>query len=146
LKPLAWALLFLLARGALAAEVYRFVDADGLVVYSDRPTGAEGEEQITVSVSAAAPRRASTAPAAVAEDSAAALARLTAELPREPTPDEVAADRARNCELARQKNETYSTSHRLYESLPNGERRYLTSEQIDEARAKAAADVAAWCD
>jgi len=145
LKPLAWALLLLTAQGALAAEVYRFVDANGLVVYSDRPTGAEGEEQITVTVATAAPRRVTATPAAATEDAAAATARLTAELPREPTPQEVAADRARNCELARQKNETYSTSHRLYESLPDGERRYLTAEEIDQARAKAAADVAAWC-
>ena len=39
----------------------------------------------------------------------------------------------------------YTTAPRLYESLPDGGRRYLTDDEIDQARASAMDDVDAWC-
>jgi hypothetical protein len=60
-------------------------------------------------------------------------------------PEEIAAERARNCALAQERAERYRISRRLYRSLPNGEREYLSDAELDEARAKAEADVGNWC-
>jgi hypothetical protein len=54
--------------------------------------------------------------------------------------------RAENCAIARGRVERYSISHRLYRSLPDGEREYLSDAEIDEARARAEADTKEWCD
>jgi hypothetical protein len=64
----------------------------------------------------------------------------------EPTPAERAAERAKNCQTARERQEKDAISHRLYRELPNGERAYLNDAEIDEAKAKAAEDVKTWCD
>ena len=54
-------------------------------------------------------------------------------------------ERAKNCATARERKTRYEESHRLYKSGTNGDREYLNAAEIDEARAKAAADVATWC-
>jgi hypothetical protein len=147
LKQLIWSILAILPFGAFADDVYVSVGADGQIVYSDRPTGSDQEEVIQIRTRGQAP----AAQPATAENAAAQPARpsagesLVAELPRASTPEELAADRVRNCEVARQKIETYSTAHRLYRELADGEREYLSAEELTEARTKAEADVAAWC-
>ncbi len=55
-------------------------------------------------------------------------------------------ERRKNCEQSRQVMEKYDTAHRLYRTTPDGEREYLDSDQIDSARAEAAAAVKKWCD
>lgn len=136
--------LAILAAGSLhAAEVYRYVDEEGNVAYSDRPVGRNAEA-ITITTNAPVlPPRA----AAPAQPSGAATADETVErVRREPTPEERAADRAANCAIARERNERYAISRRLFRELPDGEREYLNDAEIDEARARAAADVQEWCD
>ncbi len=129
-----------------AQEVYRSFDAEGNVVYSDRPHGADAE---AVRVLTASPARAATATPAQApaepppgQQSEA----LGGEMTREPTTEELRELRARNCTVANERLENYTLSHRLYRTLPDGERQYLSSEEIDEARTRAAADVDTWCD
>jgi hypothetical protein len=142
LKRLAWSILLVLPLGAMA-DIYRSVDENGQVVYSDRPSS--DAERITVS---AAPAGAPAAAGASAGDGEQTDGDSTvfAEVPREPTPEELAADRARNCDYARQMLESYTTSHRLYRQGADGEREYLSAEEIDAARARAQSNVAAWCD
>jgi hypothetical protein len=143
LKRLAWSILLVLPLGAMA-DIYRSVDENGQVVYSDRPSG--DAERITVSAAPAAAPAAAGAPAGDGEQTADGDSTVFAEVPREPTPEELAADRARNCEYARQMLESYATSHRLYRQGADGEREYLSAEEIDAARARAQSNVAAWCD
>jgi hypothetical protein len=146
LKPLAFAILAVLSLGAWAEEVYRSVDDAGFVVYSDRPRGTDGEQRFEVATFVAPkPDEPAEAPPG-ANTVGRPASPLVAEMPRAPTPEEVAADRARNCEAAREKSETYNSARRLYRNLPDGEREYLSSEEIDAARAAAEADVDAWCD
>jgi hypothetical protein len=128
------------------AEVYRQVDADGNVTYSDRPMGADAETIIietpppsTPPVIAAPP---SPGPGAAGSEPDAAPQRE----PREPTPEERAAERAANCDVARERLDRYMMARRLYRSTPDGEREYLSDAEIDAARAEAAADVEEWCD
>lgn len=138
MKRLVWSILLVLPLGA-TADIYRSVDENGQVVYSDRPSS--DAERITVSAAPAFAPAAEAAPAGEDEDST-----VFAEVPREPTPEELAEDRTRNCEYSRQMLESYTTSHRLYRQGPDGEREYLSAEEIDAARARAQSNVAAWCD
>ena len=135
-------LVFLAASTLHGAEVFRYVDENGNVAYSDRPVGRNAES-ITVTTNAPIappPARAQAQPAA------AAPAETVERQPRENAPEERAADRAANCTIARERNERYAISRRLFRELPDGEREYLSDAEIDEARARAAADVQEWCD
>lgn len=135
-------LVFLAASTLHGAEVFRYVDEDGNVAYSDRPVG-QNAEAIVITTNAPIAPPPSTAPA----QPATATPEETVERQRrEPTPEERAADRAANCTIARERNERYAISRRLFRELPDGEREYLSDAEIDEARARAAADVEEWCD
>jgi hypothetical protein len=151
------ALLLTLALAATAVgagEVYRSVAPDGTVIYSDVPEGPNAEPiYVAVPRAASQPaprpvvRTASTGPAspgqsgqapAAASQAAAQSSGVAKALP-------TAEDRAKKCETARQRAESYGAAHRLFRTLPNGEREYLSDAEIDEAKAKAAADVEASC-
>lgn len=145
LKRLSWSILIILPLGASAADVYRSVDENGVVVYSDRPTDQTELIQINTAVPGARP---TTAPQANGEESddSALNSPLGAEIPREGTPEEIASDRARNCAAATQMVTTYTQSRRLFRQNADGEREYLTGAEIDEAIARAESDAATWCD
>jgi hypothetical protein len=141
MKPTVTLLTALLLAGlAQAGEVYVTRDAQGNPVYTDTPqsipaqrlgirsstsnpaeTQARYDEQMKQY--AAADEASKKASAAAAEETKARA--LNAE------------DRARRCAEARQRYEAVMNSFRLYEEGPTGERRYLTSEEIDTARAEA---------
>lgn len=144
MKRLAWIIALVLPIGALAGEVYRSVGKDGVVVYSDRPS--KDATAVIINVLGGASRAPAAGKPAAKDNEPAPGSEVAAEIPREPTPDEIAADRARNCDYARQMQTTYSTAHRLFRNGPNGEREYLSDAEIDEKRAKAESEVAKWCD
>jgi hypothetical protein len=123
------------------ADIYRSVDENGVVTYSDLPS--EGAERINVAAVPAPPAPPPSAPTAAAEPEPEVL---SGERPREPTEAERAQERARNCTVARERMTRYGESLRLFRNLPDGEREYLTDDEIDAARAQAASDVATWCD
>lgn len=143
------AIAMLAAATLQAADVYRSVDENGNVSYSDRPFGQNAEVVFIATRTPGAPPAArNPAPQSANQAGNAADAEETTvqRERREPTPEERAADRAANCVIARERLERYTTSRRLYRELPDGEREYLSDAQIDEARARAAADVDEWCD
>ncbi len=150
MKTVRWPLLLaLLATAAYGGQVYRSTDANGNVVFSDRPTDKSEPVNVTVP-SAGRPGNPITSPAAKAAAGSAqpgAQANTAADQKKEKvqTPAEREAERAKNCSAARELQTRYDQSHRLYKPGANGEREYLNAAEIDEARAKAAADVATWC-
>jgi hypothetical protein len=112
-------------------------------VYSDRPgQGAERVFVATPRISSTPRQPVTTAPAAP-ESSQPEV--LSGQIRVERTPAEVAAEKERNCAAARERADRYKVSQRLFRTLPNGEREYLSDAELDEARAKADADVANWC-
>lgn len=138
--------LFCAAALGQAAEVYRSVDAQGNVSYSDRPVDESSEVVFIATPRPATPPPApapSPTPAASGGDEAAPAA--AAAEPPAPTPDELAAERTANCQTARERNDRYQMSRRLFRALPNGEREYLSDAEIDAAKAAAVADVEKWC-
>lgn len=143
MKRLFWSILLILPLGAFAAEVYRSVDENGQVVFSDRPTAAAEVLQINTSVPGGQTPAGTPASNDESDDSDSTI---MVEVPREATPEEIAADRERNCAASQEMMTAYSQSHRLFRENANGEREYLSAEEIDEARARAESNVASWCD
>ena len=130
----------LLAGAAVAGDVYVTRDEKGVPVYTDTPRTIPAEKIGIKSTSTdkaavqtqyqermkqyAADDAATTQKANVSADTARAAA-LTAE------------DKAKRCAEARERYAVATGNNRLYELGPNGERRYLSSEEIDAARAGA---------
>ncbi len=144
-------LLALLGTAAHGAEVYRSTAADGTVVYSDRPENDNAVYVTTVGTShanAASQRPAAGATQAKPTSPAAAppeAPNAPAPLPAGPTAAQLQAERQKNCEIAREREQRYDVSRRLFRTNDKGEREYLDDKQVAEARAKAAADVKDWC-
>jgi hypothetical protein len=139
-------LLALVGTAASAADIYKSTGPDGTVSYSDRPLGANAE--FVTSISSRTPRpaaapRGETQNAAPPEPLPEAPAAPT--LPEGPTAAELLLQRQKNCEIAREREQRYTVSRRLYRTNAAGEREYLDDAAVAEARAKAAADVQDWC-
>jgi hypothetical protein len=117
------------------ADVYRSVDAQGHVLYSDTPTpGAElvrvtNHFATTSTVSStpkSAPPKASNADADLARDAAARAVR-----------NDVAQTRADACKKARDHYQQVVNSRRIYSTDTNGERQYLSDAEADQTRVNA---------
>jgi hypothetical protein len=121
------------------------VEPDGGVVYSDRPSN--NTERVTIATPNLASSIAAGSPAAEtrAPNAASPPGELGSEVRVGPTAEETAAERVRNCAVAQERAERYRVSQRLFRTLPNGEREYLSDAELDQARARADADVANWC-
>ena len=140
-------LLALLGTTAYAADVYRSTAPDGTVVYSDRPESADS--QFVYSATPRAPRtQPGSGPAASRPGAASSPPQAPAipTLPDGPPSAQLKAERQKNCEIARETQQRYTLSRRLFRTNAVGEREYLDDAAVAEARAKAAADVKDWCD
>jgi len=143
-----YTLLFaLLGTAAFGADVYRSTAPDGTVSYSDRPQGADA--QLVLSDVGTAARPAVQTAAGRPAQNAAAAAPVEAAAPPPPPQGPSAAqlreERQKNCEVARERQQRFELSRRLFRTNADGQREYLDDAQVAEARAKAAADVTDWC-
>ncbi len=142
------------SAGVNAQTVYRTVDADGNVAYTDRPP-----------VQQPADTRINVMDVQIQRTDRAAVAASQTESRKQASAEQVAAgiragqdaedaqlaarnaeQREANCRIARSRLQQYSDARRLYKTLPNGERAYLDSAEIDSARAGAVRDVEELCD
>lgn len=147
---LLFASLIMLGTTAQAEkEVFRWVDENGVVHFSDRPidpraqpTGVYFKPTDPTAVSNRLMREESTA------QQAEQGTEVREEPPSEGTTQLAQEERIRKleCEAARKRFQTYTEAPRLYETLPGGERRYLSEEELDQARAGAEKDIESWCD
>ena len=147
-------LLALLATAAQGAEVYRSKAKDGSVTYSDRPENDNSEYVITVQGPRAAGTQAATArtrpgapnaAAARPADAAPEAAAPPAPLPAGPSAAELREKRQKNCDIAKEREQRYEVSRRLFKTNAKGEREYLDDKAVAAAKAKAAQDVKDWC-
>jgi hypothetical protein len=123
----------LLAAGMASAEMYRWVDADGKVHYSDRAvSGAQSVEVKTPGTEPAAPAGDTDTPASAPTDSA------------EPG-DEAAQVKAKQCELARQRLQTYESSDSIVRTDESGKQVTLSAEERVDTILRARKDVRAFC-
>jgi Domain of unknown function (DUF4124) len=134
-----------LAAGTVAADVYKFKDDKGNVLYTDKPStlpaerlNIQSQKTDVVAVQARAQeetkrQQASDQTAAQPQPSAPAAPQANANAP------------ADACAKARDRYNKYMTSQRLYEALPDGQRRYLSDAELDAARASSKASMDVLC-
>jgi hypothetical protein len=128
----------LLAGAAGAGDVYVTTDAQGRTIYTDTPQTIPAQKldvHTGTTEATAAPRQISPATTQPGQST-------QANMPAPASSDQQAAqstaeDKAKRCMDARQRYQTLMDNWRIYEPGPNGERTYLTSDQIDAARANA---------
>lgn len=131
------------------ADVYRWLDANGVVHYTDTPP--EGVESVLVPVESRATDKqaiASQRKATIGREQAQML--INQEANAEATEEQtVAAEqeaaREKACTDAQARLFSYEHSRRLYRELPNGEREYYTDEEITQAREDANMAVEKFC-
>lgn len=139
--PVVAATLLFMAAGALAGEVYKTTDAQGRPIYTDKPPSLPAEklnvQSATTDTVAVQQRYEAEMKQLTAADQAQAdAAKKVAEAKQ--AGETTAADRSKRCVEARQRYESYMNARRIYEpgSAPD-ERRYLSSQEMDAARANA---------
>ncbi|MDH4072413.1 MAG: DUF4124 domain-containing protein [Gammaproteobacteria bacterium] len=130
-------LLLTLPFGAVASDIYKWVDEDGNVQYGDRPVGQESERvaiesRPTDRAGVQARYQASTQARTErrqAESEAAEEARKSADEKRAEE-----EERRQKCEASRATMQRFVTSRRLYREDESGERVYLDEAETQAAR------------
>jgi len=135
----------LLAWSAMAsAVVYKWTDAQGKVQYGDRPPDgvhAEVVEGLGVNHTAARPSSSSAASGTPTANNTAPKDDAT----KQAVDADVAATREKQCADAQAAYKKLIEGRRIYKTGADGERQYLTSDQIDSERVNAKRDVEATC-
>ncbi len=133
-----------LACLSATADVYKWVDDNGKVHYSDRPLGDES--------TAMAIRSQPTDNARITAEKQARIERLAAENEEQTRAAEDAARdaenearREENCRRAREAFASLQNAERLYIPLEDGGRQYLDDQQVQDRRDRASKDVDEWC-
>jgi hypothetical protein len=131
--------------GIAGAVVYKWLDAQGKVQYGDRPPNGVHAE-VVEGLGAHG-----TAPSAAPANSESAP---TAKVVNQPNPDDsakkavqedVAQARAKDCADAQDRYKKLIEGRRIYKTGDNGEREYLTSEEIDTQRLDAKRELDTVC-
>ena len=134
---------------AQQATVYKWTDQQGVTHYSDQPPVDAKSEALPI-------RYRRTDRAAAQNKIKTEETRQGAEDLREEQEDaeeETAAtqrekdlaERAATCKQARERVTNYNQAQKLYKPGPNGDRIYLTSEELDAERADAQRVMEEWC-
>jgi hypothetical protein len=134
--------------GVASAVVYKWTDAQGKIQYGDNPPNGVHAEVVEL-LGTHASRSASSAPA----ESAGASGSKPA--PRDPTAqddpakkavdNDVAQTKEKQCADAQERYKHLIEGRRLFKTGPDGERVYLTSDEIDSERVNAKRDVDSIC-
>jgi hypothetical protein len=127
-----------------SAVVYKWVDAQGKVQYGDRPPDGVHAEIMEL----IGPHNGyhPTPPAAPAKPAAAAPGPSAAnDNTKKAVADDVEAVREKQCADAQERYRKLIEGRRLYRVGSDGEREYLTSEEIDAERLNAKREVDSLC-
>jgi len=138
------------AAAAQSAPVYKWVDESGVTHYGSQPPSdsnfkATGVRAKKTNKQALQARLSSEADLRAAQQTRKDFEKEEA-ANADATRQEVEQERAANCEKAREQLETYDTAPRLYKPLPNGDREYLSDDELDAERANARRQVREWCE
>lgn len=129
--------------GLACAVVYKWVDADGKVQYGDRPPDGVHAElvQLLGTHTSVVPAPPPPKPAAGTQKSAANATSKE----KKAVEEDVAATREKQCADAQDRYKKLIEGRRMYKTGDNGERIFLTSEEIDTARLNAKQEIDAVC-
>jgi hypothetical protein len=136
------------AAGPAAADVYKFKDDHGNVLYTDKPAtlpaerlNIQSQKTDTVAVQARAEEEAKRQ-----QDADQANQQAAGQNKDQQQATQLSAtQKAEQCTKARQRYDTYMNSQRLYQQTPDGQRRYLSDEELTAARASAKASMDVMC-
>jgi hypothetical protein len=135
--------------GLASAVVYKWVDAQGKVQYGDRPPDGVHAEVVTLLgnhvARAAAPKPADTPRARPAALNPNAGQPAASDPAKKAVDEDVAAAREKQCAAAQDRYKKDIDNWRLFRTGENGERVYLTSDEIDTERVNAKRDVDSLC-
>jgi hypothetical protein len=124
---------------AASAVVYKWVDAQGKVQYGDRPP--DGVHAEVVELLGTHASRGNSAPSPSVSRAASPLNDPSPSQTKKTVDDDVAQTRDKQCAEAKENYRKLIEGRRLYKTGENGERQYLTSEEIDSERQNAKRDV-----
>jgi hypothetical protein len=131
--------------GMASAVVYKWVDAQGKVQYGDRPPDGVHAEVVELLVAHNASAR--SAPTSTQAAPPARTATPTAKdvSDKNAIAQDVAQTRDKQCTDAQDRYKKLIEGRRLYKAGPNGERQFLSSEEIDTERLNAKQEVDTVC-
>ena len=134
----------LASMAVTAQEVYRTVNPDGTIVYSDRPL-SERSQLVSVATRSTDPERVAAEADALLEAEEARDQRSAEPAGLAEARAEQAEKMAEACRIAQQKAEAYERAPRIYEEMPDGSRRYLSDEDVARERLAARQAVIDYC-
>jgi hypothetical protein len=127
--------------GMASAVVYKWVDAKGEVQYGDRPPDGVHAEIVELLGTHVA-RQASDAAKPATSASAPAGTETAA---KKQIADDVAQTRDKQCTEAQDRYKKLIEGRKIYKTGPDGERQYLSSEEIDSERVNAKREIDTVC-
>jgi hypothetical protein len=126
---------------AQESSVYKWVDSQGVPHFADQPPVDGNAQELAIHYSktdrAAMQARLKAKSELVAATDVREGQESDADAAAEADRQKVLAERETNCKAARDRVAKYNNALRLYKPGPNGERVYLTSEELDVERADA---------
>jgi Domain of unknown function (DUF4124) len=137
--------------GLASAVVYKWVDGQGKLQYGDRPPDGVHAERVellgTHAVSTRTAPAASAAPTPIASTykPTGPKAATTEAEDKKTVEQDVAQTRDKQCTEAQDRYKKLIEGRRLYKAGANGERQFMTSEEIDTERLNAKRDIDTIC-
>ena len=138
----------LLLASAASADVYKYTDEKGNVQYTDRPAKLPAERlniQSQRTDVVELDERTNDDASSVADRDKARQQADKAKTEKKKSAEANTEGKAEACNKARQDYLNRMNAQRLYEDLPNGERRYLTDAELDSSRSSAKTAMDALC-
>jgi len=138
----------LLASGtAVAGEIYKWTDEDGNIHYEDRPTGDTTMVRLDVR---STDTDNTVVQARLDKDREAreAARQVASEAPPKMTKEELRDEQAKRqeqCQMYRDRLQSFLRSQRLYEEDDAGERTYLSDDEIMAARSRVEDQIQEYC-
>jgi catalase len=134
-----------------AQNVYKMIDEQGTVIYTDRPPANMPVEtvaglDIARTDADGISNQNEESRKQAAADKAAAQMRATQNAEEAGMKAAVSETRKVNCEEAQKQVTKYSEARRLYRDVGDGEREYLSDAEVDAERSKSVRSVNEWCD
>ena len=136
--------------GMASAVVYKWIDAQGKLQYGDRPPDGVHAEVVEMLVAHAANNTAARPSSTPSQPAVAARA-----APDKPSPkdandkkaidQDVAQVKDKQCTDAQDRYKKLIEGRHIYKTGPDGERQFMTSEEIDTERMNAKRDIDSIC-
>ena len=137
-----------LAALPVAADVYKFKDDQGNVLYTDKPSTLPAERlniQSQKTDTVAVQTRAQEEMKRLQDADKASQQTAGQNKDQQQATQLTATQKAEQCGKAKQRYDSYMNSQRLYEQGADGQRRYLSDAELDAARASAKASMDVMC-